>query len=369
MKILLLSCNTGEGHNSAARALKEQLEEYHITCDFVDALGLANKRVSKKITDFYVASTAGNPTVFKMMYKAGELYSKIKIKSPVYGMNKLCKKSLTKFISDGNYDVIVATHLFPAETLTAMKKTNPNLHFLAVATDYVSIPFWEETNPDYFVIPHSELISDFNKKGISKNKLLPLGIPVSLKFNKRIPKKQARLELDLPVNGNIILIMSGSMGFGNLELTIEKLLNKFDNKITLVVLCGNNDKIRNSLKDKFNQPNVYLKSFTTKVSKYMDASDVILTKPGGLTSTETAVKNIPTILTAPIPGCETYNARFFENHGLALVDSDIDKIVDKTYLLISDKKLARQMINNQKKTINQYAARDICDFIIKKYNK
>ena len=77
MKVLLLSCNTGEGHNSAARALKEQLEEYHITCDFVDALGLANKKISKKITDLYVASTAGNPTVFKMMYKAGELYRNV----------------------------------------------------------------------------------------------------------------------------------------------------------------------------------------------------------------------------------------------------------------------------------------------------
>lgn len=369
MKVLLLSCNTGEGHNSAARALKEQLEEYHITCDFVDALGLANKKVSKKITDLYVASTAGNPTVFKMMYKAGELYSKIKIKSPVYGMNKLCQKSLTKFITDGNYDVIIATHLFPAETLTAMKKTNPNLHFLAVATDYVSIPFWEETSPDYFVIPHQDLISDFHKKGIAKEKLLPIGIPVSLKFNKHTKKQQARLDLDLPTDGDIILIMSGSMGFGNLELTIKKLLDKFDNKITLVVLCGNNTKIRNTLKEKFNQANVYLKDFTTEVSKYMDASDVILTKPGGLTSTETAVKNIPTILTAPIPGCETYNARFFKEHGLALVDSDIDEIVNKTYLLINDKKLARQMISNQKKIINAKAAKDICDFIIKTYNK
>lgn len=369
MKALLLSCNTGEGHNSAARALKEQLEEYHITCDFVDALGLANKKVSKKITDIYVASTAGNPTVFKMLYKAGELYSKIKIKSPVYGMNKLCKKSLKKFIEEGKYDVIIATHLFPTETLTSMKKNNPNLHFIAVATDYVSIPFWEETNPDYFVIPHEELISEFTSKGISKEKLLPLGIPVSLKFNHHLPKKQARQELDLPVKGNIILMMSGSMGFGNLEVTLQKLLDRFSNNITIVVLCGNNDKIKNRLKKKFNRPNIYLKSFTTEVSKYMDASDVILTKPGGLTSTETAVKNIPTILTAPIPGCETYNAKFFENHGLALVDSDIDNIVHKTYMLINDKKMAKQMIEKQKKVINSNASKDICDFIIKNYNK
>lgn len=369
MKVLLLSCNTGEGHNSASRAIKEQLEEYHITCDFVDALGLANKNISKKITDIYVASTAGNPKFFKMMYKAGELYSKIKIKSPVYGMNKLCKKSLTKFISDGKYDIIIATHLFPAETLTAMKKENPNIHFIAVATDYVSIPFWEETNPDYFIIPHAELVNDFTSKGISKNKLLPYGIPVSLKFNQHMTKKQARQELDLPIKGNIILIMSGSMGFGNLELTIEKLLDKFNNNITLVVLCGNNMKVKNNLKEKFDRPNIYIKSFTTEVSKYMDASNVILTKPGGLTSTETAVKNIPTILTAPIPGCETYNAKFFESHGLALVDSNIDKIVDNAYLLINDKKLSKQMINNQKKVINANAAKDICDFIIKNYNK
>ena len=106
----------------------------------------------------------------------GELYQKTKLKSPVYSLNWLNRNKLYNYIEENSYDYIVTTHLFAAQALTAIKKEH-DTHFVAIATYYVSIPFWEETNPDYFIIPNEDLKKDFMAKGIKKEKLLPLGIP------------------------------------------------------------------------------------------------------------------------------------------------------------------------------------------------
>lgn len=207
------------------------------------------------------------------------------------------------------------------------QKENDKIKFINVATDYVCIPFWEETNPDYFVIPSSELIEDFTSKGIPSEKILPFGIPVSPKFNIKYTKKEARRQLSLPVNGKIALIMAGSMGYGNIIDTINRILDKYKKELNIVVICGNNKKMKVEIAKKFNNSNLYVFGYTDNVNIFMDASDMILTKPGGLTSTEVAVKNIPVIFTEPIPGCETYNARFFEKRQMAFWAMDSKDIL------------------------------------------
>lgn len=156
-KVLILSCGTGGGHNSAARAVREYLLEKNVEADFVEYL---------------------------------------------------------------EYDYVVETHLFPAQALTAIKKEH-EIHFMAVATDYVSIPFWEETDPDYFIIPNKDLIKDFEEKGIAKEKLLPLGIPVGKAFGTKYNKDDAKIELKLNLNKKYILLLTGSMGFGNVTKMLD----------------------------------------------------------------------------------------------------------------------------------------------------
>ena len=91
------------------------------------------------------------------------MYQKTKLKSPIYTLNKLNGNKLYYYIENNFYDYVVTTHLFAAQALTAIKKEH-DIHFIAIATDYVSIPFWEETNPDYFIIPSEKLKADFMKK-------------------------------------------------------------------------------------------------------------------------------------------------------------------------------------------------------------
>ena len=369
MKVLLLSCSTGGGHDAAAKALIEEFNERNIEAIRIDSIELTSKKFSRKVDNLYIDMVKKRPNLFKKVYRLGELYGKLKIKSPVYGINKFFSGNLVDYITSNNFDLVICTHLYSAETLTSIRKKNDKIKFINVATDYVCIPFWEETNPDYFVIPSSELIEDFTSKGIPSEKILPFGIPVSPKFNIKYTKKEARRQLSLPVNGKIALIMAGSMGYGNIIDTINRILDKYKKELNIVVICGNNKKMKTEIIKKFNNSNLYVFGYTDNVNIFMDASDMILTKPGGLTSTEVAVKNIPVIFTEPIPGCETYNARFFEKRQMAFWAMDSKDILLYMDMILNDKSVCDNMSNMQNKFINKQATSDIVDFAIKNYKK
>lgn len=368
MKVLILSCSTGGGHDSAGKALLEGFKSLDVDCELIDPIRLTSKRFSNMVNRAYIDMVTNRPNMFKKVYHMGELYGKLKIKSPVYGMNKLFSKKLSDYIIDNNYDYIIATHLYPAETLTSIKKSNSNIHFIAVATDYVSIPFWEETNPDYFVVPTKKLRKDFISKGISKDKLLPYGIPVSPKFNIKYNKKDLKKQLSFSLNKKNILIMSGSMGYGNIDNIIDIILKKYSKEVNITVICGNNESLAINLGNKYKKT-VAVKGFVNNVNMYMMACDLLLTKPGGLSSTESAVANIPTIFTEPIPGCENYNAEYFKKNNMAFILNDIKDLENYIYKLLFDKKIISKMKSNQSKHINKNSSYDICKFVINQIKK
>ena len=208
---------------------------------------------------------------------------------------------------------------------------------VAVATDYACIPFWEETNCDYYVVPHKDLIPEFASCGIPEEKLLPLGIPVRPAFARPASKEDVRRHLGLPENAPLFLVMSGSMGFGKLAIFAAELSLRLKSGEHMVIICGNNKRIYTVLQKQFqNNPRVHILGYTNRVADYMDACDVIFTKPGGLTSTEALVKRIPIVHTAPIPGCETANRNFFVKRHLSVSSKYIAKQITLGKRLLSD---------------------------------
>lgn len=365
MKILILSCGTGGGHNSAALAIKEELDRRNIENEFKEYLEIINDKVKKYVNNLYIRSTNNNGKVFKAVYKLGELYGKTKIKSPVYALNSFSKRKLYEYIKENNFDYVVTTHLFAALALTTIKKEH-DTHFVAIATDYICIPFWEEANPDYYIIPSKDLAQDFINKGVKEEKLRAYGIPVSNNFSIDYDKEKELDELGLNKDKKYILVLTGSMGFGNTNKIVEELLNKSEDNYRFLVSCGNNEKLLRTLKEKYkDNDKVITIPFTREIYKYMRASEVILSKPGGLTTTEIATLNKPFIHTMPIPGCENYNASYFSDKKMSIKCDSIDEVVENTYKLAKDDKLQAEIIENQKKYIDKEACKKICDFIIK----
>ena len=151
------------------------------------------------------------------------------------------------------------------------------------------------------------------------------------------------------------------MGFGNVEEIVDELKNNI-NRINLIVACGTNKELYEKLKGK---NNVIPLEFTENIDLYMKSSDIILSKPGGLTTTEIAVLGKPFIHTMPIPGCENYNANFFESHKMSLKCMNIPEIVESTKLLLENKDLCMELVENQRKYMNRNSCKDLVNLIKK----
>lgn len=371
MKVLILSCNTGEGHNSSAKALKKELEARGMECDIADTLALVSEFVSRSMSDLYVFSTKTN--LIERVYKIGGVVSDnlTRLKSPVYATNRLYAKKLYDHIVDGGYDAVICVHLYPAEALTALKRrAKLNVPSIFVMTDYTCIPFLAETELDKYVIPHEDLVEEFVEKGVPRGKIYPIGIPVdSEKLVIRHPKDEARRDVAgelgwSELSGNWYLIMSGSMGFGNLGDLIDGICREDPDDGHVVCVCGRNEKLQRNLEEEFGGlPNVKVLGFTDRIPEYMDACDVVLTKPGGITSTEAAVKNIPLVHTEPIRGLEDYNALFFHYHGMSYSTCDIAQQARIAHRLCTDDALRARMTDAQRRNSNPRTCADVIDLL------
>ena len=357
MKIVVFTCSTGGGHNSCAKYIADEFNKVGIECDVKDYMELAGEKASKRAEKLYLDSTKGKGNIFKTVYKLGELYNKTGIKSPVYGFNKLVVKKLDEFLVSNGYDLAIGTHVFPCLALTALKKKK-DIKFINVATDYECIPFWNETNPDLFVIPGEQLIPKFVEKGIKEEVLLPIGIPVASSFF------EVNEDINVPHDKKRVLLTSGSMGFGEMKACVEAILENID--CNLIVVCGSNQELKSEL-DKINSDKLYVLGFINNMNQYMKNSDVIIAKPGGLTSTEITMMRKPFVIMMPIPGVENYNARFFSENGMGLNANSVDDVVLNTKKILEDKDLRENMIENQKIYINDKSAKDLVSYVVKNF--
>lgn len=367
MKVLILSCNTGGGHNAAASALKESLNFYHHEAEVLDLMSLGRKHTSALVGGAYVKLVSVFPAGFGALYQLGELVRKFPWKSPVYYANARLGNALADYIDQNHFNAVVTTHLYPAETLTWMKqKGRLTIPCVAVATDYACIPFWEETNCDYYVVPHKDLIPEFASCGIPEEKLLPLGIPVRPAFARPASKEDVRRHLGLPENAPLFLVMSGSMGFGKVHLLAHELVSRLENGEQAVIICGNNKKRMRSLRLQFHKnPNVHIISFTRHVAEYMAAADVLFTKPGGLSSTEAAVRRVPLVHTDPIPGCETKNRAFFVSRGMSVTGAHQKELAEVGISLAHDDARQIAMRDAQRKNSHPQAGTAITHLLEK----
>lgn len=328
----------------------------------MDMFLLASARTARFVGQCYVRVARGIPRVFGMLYRFAGFISSSRRKSPIYYVNGLMAKKLNAYLAENHYDAIVMPHLFPAETITYMKRHGMTLPLtVAVATDYTCIPFFEETECDYYIIPHEELSEEYIRKKIPAGKLLPYGIPVKKAFCEKAEQTLAKESLRLPPDKPMYLIMSGSMGFGKIHIFAYELVRSLKNGEHVVIICGNNKKLKRHLKRLFfHTPNVHIMGYTANVADYMAACDVIYTKPGGLTTTEALNRNIPIVHTAPIPGCETKNREFFVSRGMSIAAEHIHTQIKQGKLLVEDAGIRNGMLSVQKKNALPDSAGKIC---------
>lgn len=359
MKILVLSCGTGQGHNSAAAAVREAFLRHGHDCVIADPLQFGRKHTAGVVAATYNGIIKNAPGAFGAIYKAGDLYSATGLTSPIYFANTLYAKHLRGYIEENGFSAVVCTHLFAMEALTALKKRRADFAVpcYGVLTDYTCIPFLAETHLTGYFIPSEELKAELAARGMEKARLFGTGIPVAHRFEEPPEKAAAREMLSLPQDVPTVLVMSGGVGCGHLDALCRALTERATGAFVACVLTGRNEKLKAEIDAAFcDNDCVRTVAFTDKANVYMRAADVMITKPGGLTSTEAAVANVPLVHLLAFSGCETKNAAFFAAHGMAEKADDVETAADKAWELIENKDSAADMCARQRQFIPAGAA-------------
>ncbi len=367
MRLLILSCNTGEGHNSAARALKGCFEAQNISCEIRDALAFWSPEKSKIISKGHVFIYRKMPKLFGVSYRFEENHPPKKgDDSLIYELVIKGCDSLREYLSENKYDAIICTHVFSAMMVTELKKRSKcSVKSYFIATDYTCSPGVNQTALDRYFIPHKKLIPEFMDNGLPESKLIPSGIPVRMDFYKKTDPDKAKDLLSLPRNKKIVLLMCGSMGCGPIKTLAEYLPQQIPSDSLLAVICGNNRRLYKAL-TKYPLPdNMRVLGFTSRMPLYMDAADLILTKPGGLSSTEAAVKALPMLFIDAVPGCETRNFEFFIKNGFADMRDSVLGLCDAVCELLENEEKLKKMSKNLKSEFSGCAVQSISEYIIK----
>lgn len=364
MEVLVLSCGTGGGHNSAAAAVKEELLRRGHDVTMLNPFDLCGGHLARHVDNAYISVAQNSPGGFGAIYAIGNAYRRLPWRSPVYFANGYASDALAAYLREHSVDAVVMTHIFPAEMLTYLGNHVERLpKTVLIATDYTCIPFTEECRCDAYVIPSGLLTGEFVARGLPEQRIFPLGIPVRSGFLENLTREQAKAALGLDPEKRYLLVSGGSIGAGKLEKALQLLAEVTKGTdLGLVVICGSNTSVCRHLEKRWGG-RVRLIGKTDKMAEYLRACHLYFTKPGGLSTTEAAVMEVPLALLPPIPGCETRNRRFFTENGMAVsVNTDPGELEDALELLNQPQALER-MEQCQRGLIHKDAARRICDLI------
>ena len=318
MRVLILTCNTGGGHNAVAAALAESFRRLGVSSDTADGLSFISQKASRFVSKWHTRFYRRYPKLYKAGYMSAENDAESNDRdNPVYRYMARGARRLGRAIQDGGYDAVVCVHVIPAMMMTELRRqheTGPVFCF--VATDYTCSPTVGGCTPDICVIPHEELAEEFVSCGIARETLLAAGIPVRAVFRERGDRAAARSELALPPGGRHIVLMSGSIGCGPMADIAAELEKRMERGDFASVLCGSNRQMLYALRRRgFRR--VEAVGFTNRVHRYMDSADVLVSKPGGISITEAGTRGTPLLLADMVGGCETRNQEFFHARGWA----------------------------------------------------
>ncbi|MGN1058885.1 MAG: galactosyldiacylglycerol synthase, partial [Clostridia bacterium] len=287
MKVLFLSVPTGQGHHQTAKAVLEYFKDNEtVECRFLDVVDNTSPILADSLQKGYLLSTKVAPKMYGTFYDLADRRDHSKYS----GMGKLVKsvlnKKLLKYLKLYDPDIIVATHIFSAIAMTYLRRKYPvRAKTIAIITDFTLHPYWEDADLDYYVTASELLEFQALKKGQPLAKLKPFGIPIQPQFATRMPKAEARAHLGLE-NCFTILLMMGSMGYGNDVLDAIRSLDRMKEKFQLITVCGNNKKLKARIDAMNKRKTIINYGYTNEVSTLMDAADCIITKPGGLSTSE-----------------------------------------------------------------------------------
>ena len=370
-KILIFYASYGGGHLSAANSIKNYLSSNYenIDVELIDCMKYINKPIEK------ITTTAYNEMAKKAPWAWGKIYSDSQ-KGPLAHIttrsNQVFAIKLLRLLREKNPDLIISTHPFGSQMCSYLKRKGKITSKIAtILTDFAPHDQWlvGSDYTDYFFVAHNKMKEYLISKNIPENKIFATGIPISNKFLETFNTSKILNSLGLKENLKTILFFAGGkFGLGK-SRTLEifnTLINDFNN-IQVIAISGKNKKMYEDFNQIVKAANktdfIRVFEFVNNVPELMAISDIVITKPGGLTTTESLVSGLPMIIINPIPGQEEENAQFLEHSNIGIWLKKQMNITETISNFISNDAKLKQMKENTKKISNKNSTKDICTIL------
>ena len=372
-KILIFYGSFGGGHLSAAKAIEDELKKQgNVETKLIDALKYVNRGFNKISTSTYNRISRNSPWFWGKLYFNAD---KGPLSRILYSSNSLMSNKLNKIINKFDPDTIVCTHPFPAQTCVYLKEHGRlNSDIAVVITDYEIHSQWYSRHEylNHIFVGSTKMKDDLILKNAAPNKIHITGIPTKKEFRENYNKKDIFKSLNFDVDKKTFLFFGGGeLGLGkNLPLaTLEHALKIFEDS-QFIVISGKNDKLyqnfRRIIKNHEAENRTILFKYTDKVPEYMSISTAVFSKPGGLTTTEAMVSELPFIVFGPLPGQEYANTSFILDNEIGTFISTEDRIEYILNNLQKNPEAFDKMRNNLKKIKKPNSAENIVKTILKK---
>lgn len=375
-KILIFYASYGGGHLSAAKSIKEYIDtNYSDTqTELIDCMKYINKTIEKVTTKAYKEFAKKAPWAWGRIYSDSQKGPLAHISSR---SNKVMAIKLLKLLREKQPDLIISTHPFGSQMCSYLKRKGKiHAKIATIMTDFAPHDQWLIGNDftDYYFVAHDKMKNYLMSKEISENKIFVTGIPISNRFSLTYNRNNILNQFGLSDNLKTVLFFAG----GEYGLGKSKTLEIFENfvdcneKIQIIAIAGKNPQIKEAFENIVNkykkEKTVKVLPFTDKVPELMSISDLVVTKPGGLTTSESLAYNLPMVIINPIPGQEEENAEFLEEKGIAIWLKKTANSKTVIELLVSNKNKLDSMKENTKILARKNSTKDICEILLNDYN-
>ena len=365
MRFLIFSASTGGGHKRAAAALEEKFREVNpdSAVYVVDGLRSIGKMYDKTVCKGYYIMATKTPKVYGKFYKITD--KKNAMYKAVMRSNAMMSERLLETIEQYNPDVLITCHAFISAMVGKLKRQGKiHIKTISLITDYDSHRTYISPYIDAYVVAEPQMAKKLHEEyDVDETKIYPLGIPTFDKFS-RTGKREAICRREgLDPNKTTILLMAGSFGVSGVKRFYEQLAREGEN-LQLIVITGKNEKLYEKMKKHIaelgTEENTKLLFFVDNVEDYMHVSDLIVTKPGGLTVTESLACGLPMAIYSAFPGQELDNVKFLISQNAAIfVDKELG--AQQIISLLHAPRALEEMKENCRRLAHPQAAKDIYD--------
>ena len=367
MRILIATVTAGGGHLAAAAALDEAWRALRPkdTIERVDLVKFFSPLHRKIHADGYVKLVERAPELWGMIFAKTD---DVKVARKLNRIKELfpsrARTRFAKYVNDFNPDVVLCTHYEPVDALGQMRrkqKTKPPL-VVSVVTDFEAHALWMDADVDLYCVAAEETKARLVARGSAAENVVATGIPIAAKFAAQVDTLAVRKTLGLRDDLPTLLVLSGGFGMGPVGEILHE-LDKVEREFQTVVVCGRNEELRRELAAQDRKHPTRVLGFASNMHELMGVADLIITKPGGLTSSEALALGKPLFILDPIPGQEAANSDFLLERGAAAKVNRVEDLPYRVEQLLGSKKLG-EMAKAAKALGRLKSAETVCKEVI-----